>query len=198
MMKITKTLLTLAALATGATATTATTGAARADAVTDALAAAQEAYAQGDLNGTAAQITTASKAVLLLQADKLAGFLPEAPAGWTREIDASATDGLAMMGMAGNMVQARYADAQGNGFSLSLTADSPMVAQMAGILANPQMMAMMGKVVKVAGQDMLDQDGSLSALIGGRVLVQAQGMDKAAMLPLLETIDFSGLAGYDS
>ena len=39
---------------------------------------------------------------------------------------------------------ARYTDPQGNSFSLTLTADSPLVAQMAGILGNPQMMAMMG------------------------------------------------------
>ena len=31
------------------------------------------------------------------------------------------------MGMTGNMVQARYTDPQGNSFSLTLTADSPLV-----------------------------------------------------------------------
>lgn len=172
--------------------------AAMADEVTDALAAAQTAYAAGDLNGAAAQITTASKAVLALQAAKLAGFLPEAPVGWTREVDASAAEGMALMGVAGNTVQARYDDAQGNGFTLTLTADSPMVAQMAGILSNPQMMAVMGKVVKVAGQDMLEQDGALSAMVGGRVLVQAQGADSATMQGVLQTLDFAGLARYDS
>lgn len=187
-MKFTTIVLTLAL----------TAGAAMADDVTDALAAAQAAYEAGNLNGTAAQITTAQKAVLALQTEKLAGFLPEAPAGWTREIDASASEGMAMMGMTGNMVQARYDDAQGNSLTLTLTADSPMVAQMAGILANPQMMAMMGKVVQIAGQDMLDQDGSLSALVGGRVLVQAQGGDSAVLQGLLGGVDFAGLATYDS
>ncbi|WP_151719226.1 hypothetical protein [Gemmobacter serpentinus] len=172
--------------------------AAQADEVTDALAAAQTAYAAGDLNGTAAQITTASKAILALQAAKLAGFLPEPPEGWTREVDASAAEGMALMGMAGNSVQARYEDAQGKAFTLTLTADSPLVAQMAGILGNPQMMAMMGKVVKVAGQDMLEQDGSLSALVGSRVLVQAQGADSATMQGVLGAVDFTGLAHYDS
>jgi len=69
---------------------------------------------------------------------------------------------------------------------------------MAGILGNPQMMAMMGKVVKVAGQDMLEQDGSLSALVGGRVLVQAQGMQSDTMQGVLGAVDFTRLAAYDS
>lgn len=174
------------------------TGVALADDVTDALAAAQEAYAAGNLNATAAQITAASKAVLVLQAAKLAGFLPEAPAGWTREIDMSATEAMALSGIIGNMVEARYSDAAGNSFTLSLTADSPMVAQMGGMLGNPQMMAMMGKLVKIGGHDMLEQENSLSALIGGRVLVQASGMASALMQTVLGEVDFAGLARYDS
>lgn len=185
--------LTLAALLALAAPTCAA-----ADEVTDALAAAQSAYAAGDLNDAAAQITAASKAVLALQAAKLTGFLPEAPEGWTREIDDSTAGGMALMGIAGNTAQARYADAQGDGFTLTLTADSPLVAQMAGILGNPQMMAMMGKVVKIGGQDMLEQDGALSALVGGRVLVQAQGMDSATMRKVLERLDFARLPAYDA
>lgn len=174
------------------------TGVALADDVTEALAAAQEAYASGNLNATAAQITAASKAVLALQAAKLADFLPEAPEGWTREIDMSATEALVLSGIVGNMVEARYSDTGGNSFTLRLTADSPMVAQMGGMLGNPQMMAMMGKVVKVSGHDMLEQENTLSALIGGRVLVQASGMESAVMQTVLRTVDFAGLATYDS
>lgn len=173
-------------------------GAVLADEVADALAAAQEAYTAGNLNATAAQITAASKAVLVLQAAKLAGFLPEAPEGWTRDIDRSATEAMALSGIVGNMVEARYSDAEGNSFTLSLTADSPMVAQMGGMLGNPQMMAMMGKLVKVAGHDMLEQENALSALIGGRVLVQASGMESKVMQPVLAAVDFAGLATYDS
>ena len=185
--------LTTAFLALGLSA-----GAALADDVTDALDAAQGAYASGNLNATAAQITAASKAVLALQAAKLAGFLPEAPEGWTREIDMSATEAMALSGIVGNMVEARYSDAGGNSFTLSLTADSPMVAQMGGMLGNPQMMAMMGKLVKVSGQDMLEQSNALSARIGGRVLVQASGMESAVMQTVLGAVNFAGLATYDS
>lgn len=93
----------------------------------------------------------------------------------------NSADAVAFVGMIGNMVEARYSDPSGSSFTLSLTADSPMVAQMGGMLGNPQMMETMGKVVKVAGHDMLEQDKSPSALIGGRVLVQASGMDSAEL-----------------
>lgn len=185
--------LSLAAFALGLSAT-----ASFADEVTDALNAAQSAYAAGDLNNTAAQLTHASKAVLALQQQKLAAFLPEAPEGWTREVDLSSTEGMAMMGMVGNIVVGNYSDGNGQHISLTLTADSPMVAQMAGMLGNPQMMAMMGKVVKVAGQDMLEQGGSLSALAGGRVLVQAQGADIETLQKVLNSLNFAGLPSYDA
>lgn len=136
--------------------------------------------------------------MLALQAARLVGFLPEPPEAWTREVDASSAEGMAPMGMAGNAVEACDQDAEGNGFTLTLTADSPLVAQMAGILANPQMIAAMGKMVTVAGHDMLDQDGALSAMVGGRVLVQAQGANSATMQSVLGTVDFSGLAHYDA
>lgn len=172
-------------------------GPARADAVTDALEAALAAYRAGDLPNTAAQVTTAGKAVQEQQAARLAAFLPPAPEGWSMESGSDAAAGLAMMGMAGTVVEGRYNDPQGNSFTLTLTADSPMVATMAGVLGNPQMMAMMGKVVKVGGTDMMDQSGSLSALVGGRVLVQAQGMESAAMIPVLSGLNFAALPTYD-
>lgn len=168
-----------------------------ADAVDDALNAALAAHAAGDLSTTAAQITVAGKEVQALQSAKLAAMLPEAPEGWSREVNTDGAQGMAMMGMSGNMVEARYTNAAGDSFTLTLTADSPIVASMAGMLGTPQMMAMMGKIVKAGSQDMLEQDGSLSALAGGRVLVQAQGMESAAMLPVLATLDFARLPAYD-
>ncbi|MGA0543356.1 hypothetical protein [Neotabrizicola sp. VNH66] len=168
-----------------------------ADEVSDALSEALAAYEAGDLNTTSARMITAQKALQTQLTAKLAAFLPAAPEGWTLSQNTDTVDGMAMMGMAGVLIEGVYADAAGNSFTLTLTADSPLVLSMAGILGNPQMMAMMGKVTKVGGLDMLDQEGSLSALIANRVLVQAQGMDSAAMVPVLAAIDFDALATFD-
>lgn len=170
--------------------------AAFADPVLEALDSARSEYEAGNLSRAAAALITASKAIQDQQFARLATFLPEAP-DWQRSVDDSAQAGMGMMGMAGLVAQANYSDDAGAYFTLTLTADSPLVASMAGILASPQMMAMMGKVVKIGGIEMLDQDGSLSALVGGRVLVQAQGAEVAKMLPVLGAIDFNRLATYD-
>ena len=169
-----------------------------ADDVNDALKAAQTAYAAGDLSGAAAQLTTASKAIRTLQSAKLARFIPEPPQGWTREIEQSSDDAPVLTGLIGNSAKATYSNTQGDSFTLTLTADSPLVAQMTGILANPQMMAMMGKMIKIGGQSLLQQNSSLSALVGGRVLVQAEGMEPSAMQPVLMKMNFDGLMKYDS
>lgn len=173
------------------------TAGAHADAVEDALEAASSAYAAGDLSGTAAHITAASRAVLELQSAKLRNMLPEAPSGWSREVADGEDGGMMLAGIVGNTVSARYSKGD-DSFTLTLTADSPMVAQMSGMLGNLQMMSMMGKIRKISGQDMLEQDRALSALVGGRVLLQAEGMDSSEMQEVLEQMDFSRLPAYDS
>uniref|UniRef100_UPI000255828C hypothetical protein n=1 Tax=Oceanicola sp. S124 TaxID=1042378 RepID=UPI000255828C len=133
-----------------------------------------------------------------LQAGKLGRFLPEAPEGWTREIDESANEGMAMMGMGGSTAAADYTSPSGDSFTLTLAADNPMVISMAGMLGNPQMMAMMGELVEFGDQRMVNQSGEISGLVAGRVLVQASGSASAEeMTAILGTLDFTGLASYD-
>jgi hypothetical protein len=185
-------------LAATAFAVTFAAGAAQADAVTDALAAAQAAYANGQLGQTAAELTNATRAVQAIQQERLASTLPQPAAGWTMTIGDSATGAAGFLGgLVGTMADATYTHSDGRSFTITLTADSPTVAGMAGILASPQMMAMMGKVIKIGAIDMLDQDGSLSALVANRVLLQAQGADVADMSAILATMDFAKLGQFD-
>jgi hypothetical protein len=171
---------------------------AQADAVTDALAAAQAAYANGQLGQTAAELTNATRAVQTIQQERLASTLPQPAEGWTMTPGESSVDAAGFLGgMVGIMADATYSHSDGRSFTISLMADSPTVASMAGILGNPQMMAMMGKVVKVGAIDMLDQDGSLSALVANRVLLQVQGADIADMSAILATMDFAKLGQFD-
>jgi hypothetical protein len=173
-------------------------GTAQADAVTDALTAAQAAYASGQLGQTAAELTNATRAVQAIQQERLASTLPQPAEGWTMTMGERAVGAAGLFGgMVGTMADASYSHSDGRSFAITLTADSPTVAGMAGILGNPQMMAMMGKVIKVGAIDMLDQDGSLSALIANRVLLQAQGADVADMTAQLATMDFAKLAQFD-
>lgn len=172
-------------------------GAARADDVSDALQAALDAYNAGDLGKTAEEMTMATQALGLRQSSLLAALLPPAPDGFTREDTADFAKGFAMAG-GGTGAEATYTSADGNSsFKLSFIADNPMVASMGAMLGNAQMMAMMGKVLKVGDQALLSNDGSISTLVNARVLFQAQGGTEEQMLPLVQKIDFAKVGTFD-
>lgn len=169
----------------------------RADDVSDALQAAVDAYAAGDLGKTASSLTLATQALGAQQGALLAAHLPPAPDGWTRTLTEDFSQGFGIMG-GGSGAEARYENADGSvSFSLSFVADNPMVGAMGGMLGNAQMMTMMGKVEMVGDQPVLNADGSLSTLVGARVLMQAQGADVEVMLPIVQQIDFAKLGVFD-
>ena len=70
----------------------------RADDVSDALQAAVDAYAAGDLGKTAASLTLATQALGAQQGDLLAALLPPAPDGWTRTLTEDFSQGFGFMG----------------------------------------------------------------------------------------------------
>ena len=171
---------------------------AQADEVSDSLQAALDAYTSGNLAKTSENMTLATQALAAQQSALLAALLPAAPDGWT----ATPTDDFAqsfgiMGGGAGAEVRYENAD-QSQSYSMSLIADNPMVASMGAMLGNAQMMAMMGKVVKVGDQALLETDNNLSTLVGSRVLFQAQGAATDVMLPLVQTIDFAKVGLFDT
>lgn len=166
-----------------------------ADEISDALQAAQDAYAGGDMQAAAAQVTVAQTAMQAKQSALLEALLPEAPAGFTRVVNTEFAAGFSMFG-GGSGAEASYSGAAG-AFTVNLMADNQMVTGMAEMFVNPDMLAMMGKVVKVGDVSILDQGESVTALIAGRVLVTAQGMGSADMLPVVQAIDFDRLAVFD-
>lgn len=168
----------------------------QADAVSDALAAAQSAYASGDLLNTSAQLITATKALAEMQSTMLAAALPPAPAGWTRSDNTDVATGLSMFG-GGAGAEARYDAPDGNSVTVTAYADNMMVQSMAGMLGNPAMMAMMGKTETLGGVAFLNQDGSFSALLDNRVLVQAQGADAEQIRAILNSADLGKLGQFD-
>ncbi len=170
---------------------------ARADEVSDAIQAAADAYAAGDLGKTAASLTLATQGLGALQGQLLADLLPAPPEGWTRSLTEDFNQSFGMLG-GGSGAEARYENAdQSLSFTITYIADNPMVAGLGAMLGNAQMMAMMGKVEMVGDQPVLDADGTLQALVNARVLFQAQGADAEVMLPVVQTIDFARLGSFD-
>jgi len=166
-----------------------------ADEITDALEATREAYESGSI---AEALQELSIAQALLQAQKTAGiisFLPEAPEGWTREVDTDMAAGLAMMG-GGTGAEASYTNGR-DSVDLTVIADSPMIATFAGMMNNPALlMASGGKLEKIGAQRFSLMDGEYVTLVGNRILVQARGSDDATLRALLEAIPYDDLLGY--
>ena len=168
-----------------------------ADEVADALQSALTAYNGGDMGKASEEITMAVQAISAQQSARLTALLPAAPDGWTRTDTADFTKSFGILG-GGSGAEATYASADGaTSFKMSFVADNPMVSSMGAMLGNAQMMAMMGKVVKVGDQALLSQDNAVSSLVNSRVLFQAQGGTEEQMLPLVQKIDFAKVGVFD-
>lgn len=168
---------------------------AMADPFVEALETAIEAFREGDLQYAEDELARAQRLLGDMKAQGLADLLPAPPEGWTREIDTSAGQMLGFIG-GGTLASATYRSDE-HSFDLSLMADNPMVAQLAMMIGNPGMIAQMGgEVERINRVRFLREDRSLRAIVGNRVLVQAEGADPEVMIPLLEQIDFRAMENF--
>lgn len=166
-----------------------------ADDITDTLDSARAAYDDGDIQYTIEELTYALQLLNDIKAGSLQAFLPEPLAGWSREFDDEMAAGMGFMG-GGIGASAEYTNG-GDRFTITLMADNPMVAAMGGMLANSAMLTASGaQIVRVGREKFVDQDGQLSALIGNRVLVQAEGPDADAIVAHLEAMDLRELGSF--
>lgn len=167
---------------------------ATADDVTDTLQSAITAYEAGDVQYALEEIAFAQQLLQAMKTEGLVAFLPEAPEGWTREVNTEMNAGMAMLG-GGAGAEAEYSNGT-DSFTVTLMVDNPMVGAMAGMFANPMIMAASGKIIRVGREKFLDQDGELTGLVNKRVLVQANGASSEIMLPLLEQMDLQALGNF--
>lgn len=165
-----------------------------ADDVTDTIESALAAYQEGDIAYAEEELTFALQLMKQLKAASLADLLPAAPDGWTRQEDPSAAQGFAMMG--GAAASAEYSNGS-ESFTLTILIDNPMMASMGAIVANPAMAAASGgELLRVGREKFVAQDNQLIGLIDNRAMVQAEGASRAAMLAVIETMDFGALGDF--
>ena len=177
-------------LATTALLLAATT--AHADDVTDTLESALTAYNEGDIKYALEELEYAKQLIMAMKTDALSAFLPAAPDGWTREVNAEMNASLAFMG-GGTGAEAEYS-MDGQQFSITIMADNPMIAAFAGMIGNASVMG--AKLERVGRMKYMNQDGELSGLVDNRILIQAKGAPVEVMIPLLETIDVKALEDF--
>lgn len=168
---------------------------AQADDVTDTIDALRDAYEAGDVAMALEELNFLQAMLTDMRTESLAEFLPEAPDGWTREVETEMSGIMAMTGGGAGATGTYSKD--NDSFTISLLADSPMITAMGAMLSNPMIArAAGGKLNRVGGIKVLDMDGSLSALIDGRILLQAEGATSDVMLPVIERMDFDALADF--
>lgn len=166
---------------------------AQADEVTDALTSALEAYQDGDVKYALEELEYAKQLLKAMKTDELVRFLPEAPDGWTREVNTEMNASLGMMG-GGTGAEAEYRKTGGKTFTITLMADNPMVGAMAGLLGNAA--AIGAKIERVGRQKFMVQNGEMTGLVDSRILVKASGGEPETMLEALKMIDFRALADF--
>lgn len=168
---------------------------ARADDVTDTIDAVRDAYDSGDIALALEELSFLQAMLTDMRTESLAEFLPAAPDGWSREVETEMSGFMAMTG-GGAGAKATYSSPD-QSFTVSLLADSPMVTAMGAMLSNPMIArAAGGQLTRVGGIKVLEMDGNLSALIDGRILLQAEGAPSDVMLPVIEAIDFDALEEF--
>lgn len=170
------------------------TNPALADEVTDTLSSALQAYEDGDIEYAIEELDYAKSLLQEMKTEALSAFLPEAPDGWTREVNPDMNAGLAMLG-GGVGVEAEYTSGDVR-FTITITANNPMITAFGGMITNAGMLGM--KLERVGREKFLNDDGELTGLIDNRILVQASGADVALMLDVLKTMDFEGLQDFGS
>lgn len=165
---------------------------AAADEVTDTLESALSAYSEGDLKYALEELAFAKQLIQAQNTASLAGFLPEAPEGWSREVSTEMTAGLGILG-GGAGAEASYQMGEQK-FTITLMADNPMVGALAGMMSNAGLMGM--KLERVGRMKYLNQDGELSGVVDNRILIQAKGVETEVMIPVLKQIDTKGLSKF--
>jgi hypothetical protein len=176
------------------------TATASADKVTDALSAAQSAYAEENYKDASTQIQTALVGVNERLIELLIAAMPDPPAGWSAE-EPEGMDATAMgVGFfAGLMVDRTYTTPSGSTIEFTIAANSPMLSTLRMFVSNP-MLAQMGgqegmQAIEVCGYDAIGEfDGraALNVLAGNATLISLESSnesDQADVMTLANATD---------
>lgn len=170
---------------------------ASADEFTDTLDSALRAYEEGDISGARADLDYAGKLLQAMKSDTLAKFLPEAPAGWTKEA-ADNDEAAGFMGMLGGGTTAAATYRKGSeDFTITLVADSPMVSGIGAMITGMAGMAGGGKPIRIQRTEFTSTDDGLQGVVNNKVMVSVTGnADIDAKTAALETMDFKAIGEF--
>jgi hypothetical protein len=167
-----------------------------ADEFEEVLDSALEAYRAGDVSVAREDLEYAMRLLGEMEAQTLAGFLPEPLDGWTREAEDTQSGGMPMAMLGGGTAAAATYRRDGEEFTLTLMANSPMVSGMAAMFSGMASMGS-GRSVRIQRQTFAISDGEIQGVVGGTVLVQAQGRAPVEdMQAHIEAMDLGALGAF--
>lgn len=166
--------------------------------VLDAIDEARAAYDEGDLAYAKETLDFAAQLIAQEKAGQLADLLPQPLDGWQAgEVETTAV-GASMFG-GGTVVERDY-NGDGGDLTVRLTADSPLLAQIAAMFANPAMISASGGEMLRLGRRQtaaLTGDGTLQFLVENRIMVQIEGdAERESKIAYAEAIDLAALRDY--
>jgi hypothetical protein len=178
-----------------------------ADDVTDAIGAADGAYAAGNLVEASARLQAALAGVNGRIVARLAERLPQPPPGWTAgDMEGTGADAT-NLGSSGSLVVSRvYHAPNGSTVEISIGADSPLLGSLRMFVKNPGLASMAGqsgmKKSSACGYDAVESSDErgvreISILVGARTLVSVSGRDgrdAPQVQTLAGAIDCRGIA----
>jgi hypothetical protein len=159
-----------------------------ADDISDAITAAQAAYARADYKGASAELQAALVGVNWRLSDLIANAMPIPPAGWAVAPPRTETSASALGFLTGLVVERTYTTSDGSEIELTVETNPPQLSGLRMYFSNPKIAVAMGsqdemKKIKVCGCDALEQftgDSTDIQILAGKVtLISVTGEDSS-------------------
>ena len=174
----------------------ATPPAARADAVSDQIAQALDAYGRNDIATTLASLNSAAGLLRQQRGESWHALLPAPPPGWTEDDEETGAAGVSAFGVGSGVLRKYTRDDAA--VEISIMAESPLVQTMAEVLRQPTVAEAAGRFVEIGGRRFifLTSQNAFFTMVADRALVRVQGgpgMTEAALRPFVAAVDFPAI-----
>ena len=177
-------------------ATLAVASPALADDIRDAIEEARRAYQANDLVAAKAALDVASQLLAQRSATGLSRFLPAPPRGWTG--DEAETDASAAAMFGGGLIAKRRYTIGERHVNLQILANSPLIAQMAPLFSNAQLLGAVGRVFRFKGKTAVhSRDGNIQVLLGRTLIILEGSGTEAEKRALLDLLDIPAIESFN-
>ena len=177
---------------------------ARADQVSDLIAAAARHYGRGEMNAAASALEYAAQIIRDARSAALLRFLPRPLKGWTATDGAGETVGAP--GFSGGSTAARDFMFRDAVVSVSIAADSMALKPAMAMLSNPALATADGGRIERIGQqpalvkyDHANRSGTITLVVGQRFLVSLSGggVEPDVLRAYANGVDIAGLIAFN-